>query len=280
MKKCLILVVLVALIALLCGACQPNGDDITVINQPQAEPGPSGVNIFLKTQIAQGEYGDIEIYRTINDTDYKIDLPLDGWTVMHQAEYTFELDPGDYWLSISGNNFDAVANFTVESGKMTDLTVTLNEWRVPTLWFYTNAASPSGAIASGMNVEIFRFNVMHDWDVALSPYDIGFSVMLGGSAQVDNCQLQILTLTGFQTIGGPVSGNCDTQDCSFHYSTFLGNLDSVPINPSSTNVYSLRCDIMGTSGDTMQAYCNSFQMDTGGSGLNFGSWGNGNGLTF
>jgi|GEM_PF-6726560 len=262
MKRLIVIVAVLLSLAISLSACQPTpeGDEnITVVNnQAPTEPGPSGVNVFLKTQIAAGQYGIIQINRIIDGVEYDIPLPEDGYTLINQTEYSYELDPGNYHLIINGLNYNADAVFTVESGKMTDLVVTMTEWKIPTFWLWSTPNTPSGLITSGVHVKLYEFAVAHNWDQPLVPSDFGILITLQGTATMDNCEIDIQTLSGFQKIGGPVTPSFDGYGYYYDYAG-PNDLDmTLPICPNSSNAYAIFCDAYGQTGDTFSVGMYSF----------------------
>jgi hypothetical protein len=271
MKK--MLMAIAAMLSLvIMSACQGpeiKEGDVTINNPAPTEPGPTGVNVFLKTQIAAGQYGIIQINRIIDGTEYDVSLPEDGFTLLAQTEYTYALDPGDYRLAIYGLNYNADAVFTVESGKMTVLVVTMTEWKVPTFYLWSTPGPPSGQITPGNHVQLYEFSVAHNWDRSLTPSDFGVLIVLQlGAATVSNCVIDIQTQTGYQQIGGPIMPSSDGY-CDF---TAPNDLDtSLPIHPYSANTYAVFCDINGQTGDTIVIGLSSFGAITD-NGYLIGDW--------
>ncbi len=288
MKK-LIFAVLVAIFCLSHVACQQvEGDENYVyINNNDCGcdgdttvVGPSGVNIFLQTSIAVGQWNNLNIDMVVDGVMYDV---VDDYTVMDQAIYTYELNPADYHLEIWGFNYNASADFTVCEGQMTDVSVEMNEWPVPTFYLLRSPNSPSGLIVPGVHQKIYEIKIMHDWNQPLTPTHLGFygNVAYNGSgtASIDNCELTILTLAGWNTIGGPVSGTPVYTGKIFEY-TAPGSLDdTLPVYPGSVNTYALFCDVYGQSNDVISIGMYSFGAYSD-VGYLIGNWPDISGLTF
>jgi hypothetical protein len=278
MKKLMTLVILMALSLFSLNCDSFNGGDGGDYTEYVIDA-ETGANVYVVSDLSQGQYG---WYRVQKEVDGMLFMVEEGNTLINQAEYTFQLEPGKYWIDFSGLNFSGVTDFVVKEGKVTDVVLYLDEVEIIHLFTNTSASSPNGAIVQGNDIEIFRFSIYNSGNIPVTPWVIDIGVDFTGDITVDNCYLQIETLAGWNTIGGPITAiNFQPGNSDFNFNGYNGDLDlTLPVYPLSANYYSLRCDVTGSSTNVLKAQLNGLgAFNDNGAPYMVDAWAVGNWLT-
>ncbi len=246
-------------------ACQPADEDTTNYTynidcvycddgNTQSQQGIVSVTIILLADQSVGRDGMLTIYQKTESEDHLIsDIPI---LITNGGQFSFDLEPGHYWVAATGTAFTSYAEFTAATGQNNVIVLEMYEWPIITFYANLSAQSPSGAQPIGYGVEIMRFSLLHDWPEDLHPDHVTFQINYTLNLSLNACYLTWLN---------PASGfyeNLGASPASDHLVTFWvdPNLPESTIPTGGMTTYKLACDVLGTpNNDALQASLVDFQ---------------------
>ena len=257
MKKVLIRIVILLTVSFnfACSDC-PDCDSECTVNccSDQADNGLSEILIVVSPNWFNGFNANIMIWADENRTQKVVDdsvtITLDGQV------FSYELEPGDYWLNIMGEGFTSYKYFYLPPDDSTAINVELlDDYTVEWILDYRNDSPTTGTVSP--ETHLLWFELSQNWLEMLYLQGLVFHIENPGNAvTIESCKLQFYTLAGWRDVSTPVSNICPSGYCNYIFDVSDQTLDPyLYIHPNSPYLYALSCDVSAAQpGAVVKAY--------------------------
>jgi len=244
MRNVIVMCLVIFLVAI-GSACSPCDDEScdcpgkNTNNNEEQTPQTGKVTIIILANQSIGRDGMLTIYQQTDNGDEMVeDLPI---LITNGGQFGFILDPGNYWVAVTGLAFTGYAEFMVSVGETYVLPIEMYEWPLITWWANLDVNSPSGPQNIGDNQMVMGINLWHDQEVDLQPAYFVFNIIYSLNLDVSYCYLYYDDNNTLKQIG---TAGVENNIVYFEYLSGLAE-SYVPANSFAT--YWLACDVHGTN---------------------------------